>query len=134
MQDWILDRIHARVEESETLHEMRLGLAKNEIEIGVKAMISDVVRKSIEENPHNMNAEDADSNPLIRKLVRDFDEKLYTVCSDLSSCKQLFVSQSTQPFYRCAQWLWTSASLKLGSAVPWNIQTANTGTFSLFIF
>ncbi len=134
MQDWILDRIHARVEESETLHEMRLGLAKNEIEIGVKAMISDVVRKSIEENPHNMNAEDADSNPLIRKLVRDFDEKLYTVCSDLSSCKQLFVSQSTQPFYRCAQWLWTSASLKLGSAVPWNIQTANTGTFSFFIF
>ena len=65
-----------------------------------------------------------------RKLTRDFDEKLYLICSDLSSCKALISSQLAQPFHRCGQWLWKSGHLKMGSAIPWNIQTMNTGMSS----
>ncbi|KAJ3306562.1 hypothetical protein HDV03_004691 [Kappamyces sp. JEL0829] len=127
LQDWMAEKIQIQVEEGQMLYEERLDQARQEIQIGVKALISDTIRKSIEESPSHLTHVEAESNPLIRKLIRDFDEKLYTVCSDVSACKQLFLNQSTQPFYRCAQWLWNSGGLKLGSAVPWNLETANTG-------
>ncbi|KAJ3256699.1 hypothetical protein HK103_005194 [Boothiomyces macroporosus] len=62
----------------------------------------------------------------IKDLAREFDEKLYTLCSELSNCKSLFAMQANQPFYRCAQWIWNSGKLKLGSAIPWNLETTNT--------
>jgi hypothetical protein len=64
---------------------------------------------------------------LEQKMRREFDEKLFLLCSDLSSCKNMIASQLYEPFHRCAQWIWKSGHLKLGSAVPWNIQTRNTG-------
>jgi hypothetical protein len=73
------------------------------------------------------NLNECDLNPLVRQLTRDFDEKLYVLCSELSSCKTLLSAQVSQPFYRCAQWLWNSGKLKMGSAVPWNIESTNTG-------
>lgn len=64
---------------------------------------------------------------LEQRIRREFDEKLFLLCSDLSSCKNILASQLYEPFHRCAQWIWKSGHLKLGSAVPWNIQTRNTG-------
>lgn len=127
LQDWVLEKIGAQAEVIEAANEEKIAIAKESVQTTVKALISDTVRKALEEAPTDFMNIDAESHPLIRKMVRDFDEKLYTVCSDLSACKQLFVNQSNQPFYRCAQWMWTSGSLKLGSAVPWNLQTSNTG-------
>ncbi|KAJ3015872.1 UNVERIFIED_CONTAM: hypothetical protein HDU68_012528 [Siphonaria sp. JEL0065] len=63
---------------------------------------------------------------LIASLTREFDEKLYLLCNDLSACKTAYQTAVRQPFYRCAQWLWTSSSLKLGSSIPWNLQSTNT--------
>jgi hypothetical protein len=73
---------------------------------------------------------DIDMNPIVRQLTREFDEKLYVLCSEVSACKTMFSTQAQQPFYKCAQWIWNSGSLKLGSAVPWNIQSTNTGNYS----
>eukprot|EP00842_Homolaphlyctis_polyrhiza_P003699 jgi/Hompol1/432/HPOL_000149-RA len=61
-----------------------------------------------------------------KRLEREFDEKLYLLCSDLSACKSLYAKQVSQPFYRCAQWVWKSGVLKMGSGIPWNMQTVNT--------
>ncbi|KAI8616902.1 hypothetical protein BC830DRAFT_1116033 [Chytriomyces sp. MP71] len=63
---------------------------------------------------------------MLSAITREFDEKLYLLCTDLSACKTAYQAAARQPFYRCAQWLWTSGTLKLGSAVPWNLQTHNT--------
>ncbi|KAJ3297057.1 hypothetical protein HDU79_004900 [Rhizoclosmatium sp. JEL0117] len=63
---------------------------------------------------------------LISTLTREFDAKLYLLCTDLSACKSAYQAAVRQPFYRCAQWLWTSSTLKLGSTVPWDLQTTNT--------
>jgi uncharacterized protein (DUF885 family) len=131
LQDWVLEKIHSQVEVIEMSNDQKIAIAKESVQNTVKALISDTVRKALEDAPTDFMNIDAQSHPLIRKMVRDFDEKLYTVCSDLSACKQLFVNQSNQPFYRCAQWMWTSGSLKLGSAVPWNLQTSNTGNNSI---
>ena len=62
-----------------------------------------------------------------QKMRREFDEKLFLLCSDLSACKKMLSSQLYEPFHRCAQWIWKSGFLKMGSAIPWNIQTRNTG-------
>lgn len=61
------------------------------------------------------------------KLSRDVDEKLYKVCTEVSAVKELFARQTELPFYKTAQWQWKSGRLKLGSAIPWEIQTVNTG-------
>ncbi|KAJ3293193.1 hypothetical protein HDU76_007076 [Blyttiomyces sp. JEL0837] len=65
-------------------------------------------------------------NALSRKVVKEFDDKLFLLCSDLSACKSAFQIASKQPFYRCAQWLWKSERLKFSSAVPWNYESCNT--------
>lgn len=65
---------------------------------------------------------------MTRRLTRDFDEKLYLVCSDLSACKMAWQLSEKRPLQQCALWLWKSATLKLGSAVPWNVEARNTGT------
>jgi hypothetical protein len=67
------------------------------------------------------------SHPMIRRLARDFDEKMHVLCTEVSDCKTLMSLQARQPFYRCGQWLWNSGTLKQGSAVPWNLETVNTG-------
>ncbi|KAI9092424.1 hypothetical protein DFS34DRAFT_596678 [Phlyctochytrium arcticum] len=61
-----------------------------------------------------------------KRLTREFDEKLFMICSDLSICKAQSSKQLAQPFHRCGQWLWKSGCLKLGSAIPWNVETCNT--------
>ncbi|KAJ3191201.1 hypothetical protein HK101_007984 [Irineochytrium annulatum] len=66
------------------------------------------------------------------KLSREFDEKLFLLCSDLSACKAAFQNAASQPFYRCGQWLWRSSTLKQGSAVPWNYETTNTDSENFF--
>ncbi|KAI9329181.1 hypothetical protein BDR26DRAFT_1011868 [Obelidium mucronatum] len=63
---------------------------------------------------------------LISSLTREFDEKLYLLCADLSACKTAYQTAVRQPFYRCGHWLWTSSTLKLGSSIPWNLQSTNT--------
>ena len=62
-----------------------------------------------------------------RRVVNDFDSKLYILSCEISALKVLHSAQTTQPFYRCAQWSWDSGVLKLGSAVPWTKETVNTG-------
>ncbi|KAJ3023448.1 hypothetical protein HKX48_003142, partial [Thoreauomyces humboldtii] len=69
---------------------------------------------------------DRDLDKLSRRLTRDFDEKLFMVCSDVSACKATFAQQvAQQPFLRYGQWLWKSGTLKQGGAVPWNFETNN---------
>ncbi|KAJ3110222.1 hypothetical protein HDU96_006787 [Phlyctochytrium bullatum] len=63
---------------------------------------------------------------LSNKLARDFDEKFFLLCADLSACKAAYEAAASQPFFRCGQWLWRSNSLKSGIAVPWNYETVNT--------
>ncbi|KAJ3087924.1 hypothetical protein HK102_009959 [Quaeritorhiza haematococci] len=68
---------------------------------------------------------------LAKKLTRDFDEKLFLVCSDLSACKAayqqtLLARRMGGCYQQCGQWLWKSGTLKFGSAVPWNYETLNT--------
>jgi hypothetical protein len=60
------------------------------------------------------------------KLSREFDEKLFLLCSDLCACKVAYQAAAKQPFYRCGQWRWKSSVLKFGSAIPWNFETYNT--------
>ncbi|KAI9205792.1 uncharacterized protein BJ171DRAFT_499613 [Polychytrium aggregatum] len=62
----------------------------------------------------------------VKGLRREFDEKLYMICSDLSSCKLAYQQSLQEPFHKCARWLWKSGALKYGSAVPWNYETLNT--------
>jgi hypothetical protein len=59
----------------------------------------------------------------ISRLEREFDDKLFTISTELSDCKTLFSRQVLQPFYRCAQWIWNSGNLRQGSSVPWNMGT-----------
>ncbi|KAJ3069116.1 hypothetical protein HDU98_007816 [Podochytrium sp. JEL0797] len=63
---------------------------------------------------------------LLNTLHRDFDEKLYLLSTDLTACKTAYETAVRQPFYRCAQFLWTSSTLKLGSSIPWDLQSTNT--------
>ncbi|KAJ3056066.1 hypothetical protein HK097_008194, partial [Rhizophlyctis rosea] len=60
------------------------------------------------------------------RITRDFDEKLFLLCSDLSACKALSAKQVAQPFYRYGQWVWRSGRLKFGSAIAWGLETVNT--------
>lgn len=69
-------------------------------------------------------------NFVARRLTREFDEKLFLLCSDLSACKESLSTHFAQPFYRCAQWIWKSGQLKMGSALPWNIQSLNTDPYN----
>ena len=132
LQNLVLEKPTDRKAEMEGFLHTKLEKLKQDIDKGVKEMISNSMQHIFDENTYFPNNQE-ETNPLLKKLVRDFDEKIYTICSDLSACKQLFVSQSSQPFYRCAQWMWTSGHLKLGSAVPWNLQTSNTGVSILII-
>jgi hypothetical protein len=75
----------------------------------------------------NYLQDQATFHPILQQLKREYDEKLFVLCSDISSCKNLFTKQFNTPFYRCAQWVWHSGQLKLKSGVPWNLQTSNTG-------
>jgi hypothetical protein len=65
----------------------------------------------------------------VARLARDVDDKLYTLSTELSACKSLFARQGLQPFYRCAQWIWNTGLLKHESAVPWTMETVNTGKY-----
>jgi hypothetical protein len=62
----------------------------------------------------------------------DMDDKFEILCREVSACKQAWQQSVRQPFYRCAQWIWKSGLLKNGtSAVPWNIESSNTGIIIL---
>ncbi|KAJ3394540.1 hypothetical protein HDU92_006816 [Lobulomyces angularis] len=63
---------------------------------------------------------------VIKKVTRDFDEKLYLICSDLSLCKQSLNLSKKFPLNRVGCWLWRSNTLKFGSVVPWNYESLNT--------
>lgn len=65
----------------------------------------------------------------------DMDDKFAILCSEVSACKLAWQQSIRQPFYRSAQWVWKSGSLKQGtSSVPWNIETSNTGNLQFFCF
>ena len=68
-----------------------------------------------------------DLDLLSKELARRFDEKLFLLSSELSQVKTAYHRATHAPFMRLAQWVWRSGTLKLGSAVPWNLQTQNTG-------
>lgn len=100
----------------------------------IRIQMSSVLQKHIDscqakgsENDETSVA-DGEMDLIVRRLKREFDEKLFLVCSDLSACKSQFSNHFAQPFYRVGQWVWKSGQLKMGSGVPWNIQTLNTGT------
>jgi hypothetical protein len=76
--------------------------------------------------------EDLINHNTARQITKQFDEKLYRLCSELSACRALQNAQLSQPYYRCAQWIWNCSTLKHGSAVPWNIETVNTDTKNIF--
>ncbi|KAI8835347.1 hypothetical protein BC829DRAFT_62713 [Chytridium lagenaria] len=59
-------------------------------------------------------------------LARDFDEKFFLLCADLSACKAAYQAAASQPFFKCGQWLWRSNQLRQGSSIPWNYETVNT--------
>ncbi|TPX37142.1 hypothetical protein SmJEL517_g01033 [Synchytrium microbalum] len=67
-----------------------------------------------------------DMENAVKSITRDFDEKLYLVCSDVSAVKSAQEQILRRPLHRVAQWLWKSQTLKFGSAVPWNYQSVNT--------
>jgi hypothetical protein len=127
IQGWTASYLQRRLEEWS--NEIRKDVAE------FLALQSETLKSELQtKDLHQLGSkdlEDCDWNPLVRQLTRDFDEKLYVLCSELTSCKTLLSAQNSQPFYRCAQWLWNSGSLKMGSAVPWNLETANTGNFYL---
>ena len=65
-----------------------------------------------------------------RTVTREFDEKLFLVCSDLAECKtawQMSLHSNVGGGGSYAQWVWKSGKLCFGSAVPWNLETVNTG-------
>ncbi|KAJ3216583.1 hypothetical protein HDU67_009278 [Dinochytrium kinnereticum] len=63
---------------------------------------------------------------ITQNLARDFDEKFFLLCADLSACKAAYLTAANQPFFKCGQWLWRSNQLKHGSTIPWNYETVNT--------
>ncbi|TPX43668.1 hypothetical protein SeLEV6574_g04924 [Synchytrium endobioticum] len=67
-----------------------------------------------------------DMENAVKSITRDFDEKVYLVCSDVSAVKSAQEQILRRPLHRVAQWLWKSQTLKFGSAVPWNYQSLNT--------
>ncbi|OAJ40252.1 hypothetical protein BDEG_24015 [Batrachochytrium dendrobatidis JEL423] len=99
------------------IKEQMAELARNHVEIVWNDKL-----KLMEQN----HDEYEEIHNISKRLTREFDEKLFLLCSDLSECKSLFSMQVSQPFYRCAQWLWNCGSLKMGSGIPWNCQTVNT--------
>jgi hypothetical protein len=78
-------------------------------------------------------AEEGMVSSIYSQLTREFDEKLFMICTEVSSCKADLQRYLNQPFTRCGQWLWKCGSLRYGSAVPWNIETVNTGFVRLFL-
>ncbi|KAG5455877.1 MAG: hypothetical protein BJ554DRAFT_4550 [Olpidium bornovanus] len=62
----------------------------------------------------------------LQRLARDVDDKLFTLATELSTCNAQVAQLSRAPALRRGFWLWTSGALKLGSAVPWDLEAANT--------
>ena len=75
----------------------------------------------------NAELAEQDLELLSKELGRRFDEKLFLLSSELSLAKTAFHRASSSPVFKMGQWLWKSGVLKLGSAVPWNLQAHNTG-------
>ena len=92
--------------------------------------------KALEANTQipNSNFGGGEIEILSKKVVRDFDEKLLLICADLSECKSTIGRALKAPAVRYGQWVWKSGILKLGSAVPWNYQTVNTGLYLSKVF
>ncbi|KAJ3271491.1 hypothetical protein HDV01_006621 [Terramyces sp. JEL0728] len=96
---------------------------KNLVEERLNALTDRLAK--LEDKPNSMPPQEA-AEFTTKDLAREFDQKLFMLCSELTNCKSLFAMQANQPFYRCAQWIWNSGKLKLGSAIPWNLETTNT--------
>ena len=123
LKDWF--KIYSKEMLTENLRELetRFMNSKKELAHFVKQHV-----KKLSEDKENATFTNEDLVLVTNKLTREFDEKMFLLCTDLSECKSQLANHFAQPFYRCAQWIWKSGSLKQGTAVPWNIQSLNTGT------
>ncbi|KAJ3334904.1 hypothetical protein HDU93_007070, partial [Gonapodya sp. JEL0774] len=54
----------------------------------------------------------------VDRRIRDFEDKVVALASDLVRTKNLFSHNLTHPSERRAVYMWTSGTLKLGSAIP----------------
>ncbi|KAL2918195.1 hypothetical protein HK105_202122 [Polyrhizophydium stewartii] len=123
---WIRKHVASQMDESWLAADERHKALYEQIEQTVQERVSTLWREHTQMlDDHREEFETVQT--VARRLTREFDEKLYLLCSDLSACKTLFAKQVSQPFYRCGQWLWRSGTLKMGSGVPWNMQSVNTG-------
>nr|KAJ3422364.1 hypothetical protein HK105_000001 [Polyrhizophydium stewartii] len=122
---WIRKHVASQMDESWLAADERHKALYEQIEQTVQERVSTLWREHTQMlDDHREEFETVQT--VARRLTREFDEKLYLLCSDLSACKTLFAKQVSQPFYRCGQWLWRSGTLKMGSGVPWNMQSVNT--------
>ncbi|KAH9267335.1 hypothetical protein BASA84_000669, partial [Batrachochytrium salamandrivorans] len=122
---WFKKQLVTTMSKYSQKEERRLTHTKEELTNIAKEHIGSIWKDNLKAIQHN-HQEFEEIQSTSKRLSREFDEKLFLLCSDLSECKSLFSQQALQPFYRCAQWLWKSGSLKMGSAIPWNYQTVNT--------
>ena len=59
LQDWVLEKIHSQVEVIEMSNDQKIAIAKESVQNTVKALISDTVRKALEDAPTDfMNKEE----------------------------------------------------------------------------
>ncbi|KAI8897345.1 hypothetical protein BC833DRAFT_594276 [Globomyces pollinis-pini] len=142
LKNWTQKLVKRTIDESEMSNNSQLNIVRNDLILQCKDLVQTQIQKfSNEFQPHIKNSKNNSSRDgkqdslqdqpmtndlMVQKLTLDFDEKLFILCSELTACKTLFERQARQPFYRCGQWLWNSGTLKLGSAVPWNLETTNT--------
>jgi hypothetical protein len=118
-EERLFKRIHKRVDSSVVSHITR-------IQDAISTIQSIIAIPKPTTQPQLLN-EDLDNDGVYNTLRRDFDEKLYLVCSDLAECKAAWKFAAHNPLQRSGCWLWNSGRVKLGSTIPWNIESVNTG-------
>ncbi|KAJ3278596.1 hypothetical protein HK104_002181 [Borealophlyctis nickersoniae] len=130
LKGWVGKELSKALDETVTRIDQRVLELRDEVEDIVSKHVAvataAVAPPNTQGRDYDQPGNDDDPTSLYARITRDFDEKLFLLCSDLSACKALCARQVTQPFYRCGQWVWKSGALKFGSAVPWNYETVNT--------
>ncbi|KAI9009479.1 hypothetical protein BC832DRAFT_368240 [Gaertneriomyces semiglobifer] len=135
LKAWVEKRVKALNKElpvriQTELKDFRQEIQQTVADSGLRKKEDQVYTPPYSDTSSEVGAMDVDAKELetrlTRKLTRDFDEKLFLLCSDLSACKNLYARTLEQPFMRTGQWLWKSGALKFGSCVEWNLETVNT--------
>jgi hypothetical protein len=126
-EERLFTRIHSRVDSSVVSHITKIQDAISKIQ----QIISSPAKKTPKPPafaPQLLIDDDVDNDAVYNTLRRDFDEKLYLVCTDLAECKAAWKLAAHNPLQRSGCWLWNSGRVKLGSTIPWNIESLNTGS------